>query len=76
MQQHGSNYFTRRPPPRAFRRYGGWDQGVKIQNFQNMVKLHINLREFHVKQHGSKYLPPDAAIQIVQISLFLYLPMH
>ena len=29
-------------PPPAFRRYGGWDQGVKVQKFQNMVMLHIN----------------------------------
>ena len=47
MQQHGSNYFARRPlhtlsptPPRQC----GWGQKIKIQLFQNMVMLHINLK--------------------------------
>ena len=40
MQQHGSKYFARRPPPLD---PGG---GVKIQLlfFQNMVMLHIKLK--------------------------------
>ena len=41
MQQHGSKYFARRPPPtRPWR----WGQKVKILLFQNMVMLHIKLK--------------------------------
>ena len=34
-----SNIFTRRPPPDQV----GWGQKVKIQFYQIMVMLHINL---------------------------------
>ena len=39
MQQHGSKYFARRPPPPP---HDPWGR-VKIQLFQNMVMLHIKL---------------------------------
>ena len=43
MQQHGSKYFVGRPdsPPTPTL---WWGQKVKIQNFQNMVMLHIKLK--------------------------------
>ena len=42
MRKYGSIYFARRPPPTPTRPWG-WGQNVKINFFQNMVMLHINL---------------------------------
>ena len=39
MQQHGSKYFARGAPLTPI----PWDQKVKIQLFQNMVRLHTKL---------------------------------
>ena len=61
----------RRPP--------GWDQKVKIQLFQNMVMLHIKLKECYMQQHGNKNIlaaeppPPSPSHpggQKVKIRLF------
>ena len=55
MQQHGSKYFAHRHP-----QSWGWGQYVKIQLFQNMVMLQINLKG--IKKCSSKVaniLPGD-----------------
>ena len=44
MQQHGSKYFAHRPPTPPKPWPLGWGQKVKIQLFQNMVMLHIELK--------------------------------
>ena len=56
MQQHGSKYFARRPPPTPpFPSPCGG--GVKIQHFQNMVWSCCisNERESQMQQHCKKY---------------------
>ena len=45
MQQHGSKYLPR--DAYALPRPWGWGQKVKIQLFQNMVMLHIQIKENH-----------------------------
>ena len=96
LQQHGSKYFTHRPPPthpsptdpgvfkfweRAHDAYKvEWSRkccnivanlhytcrplpppdpggGVIIQPFQNMVTLHIKLKESGIESHSSTYYP-------------------
>ena len=59
MQQHGSKIFLQAdPPPYPL----GVGSKVKIQLNQNMVMLHIKLKESWMQQHLSKYfariLPP------------------
>ena len=34
-----------------------WGQKVKIQLFQNMIMLHIELKESRMQQHGKNILP-------------------
>ena len=38
--------------------FGMGSIGVKIQLFQNMVTLHINLMETQMQQHSSIYFTP------------------
>ena len=52
--------------------FGMGSIGVKIQLFQNMVTLHINLMETQMQQHSSKYFtppPPDPGGHKVKIQL-------
>ena len=61
MQQQGSKYFARRPQqtptPDPL-------VGVKIQLFQNMIMLHINLKRSRMQQHGSKYFARRAPLPL------------
>ena len=68
MQQHGSKYFSRRPPdPRG--------QKVKIKLFQNMVMLHIKLDKIMkcsnmVAHNPHSNIHSDPRGQKVKIQLF------
>ena len=68
MQQHGSKYFARRhspPPPHDPRR---WGQKVKFQLFQNIVMLHIKLKE--IEKCRPPPSPPTTLGDGVKIQLF------